>query len=199
MKYQGKSNVPLNEKGLDQARNTAYRLSSSFSPEVIFSSPMKRALVTAQIINDHNKKPISIEELDDLSEIDFGDWEGRTLHELKENDNDRYSRWRKDPLGVVPPGGESFEDICSRVSRSLSHILASQKTRILVVSHGGIIRVAAKILLGIDPSLIWKLRLDNCSISIFDIWNDTSTLVTWNDHIHNEIPPSLVASIPLSV
>jgi alpha-ribazole phosphatase/probable phosphoglycerate mutase len=199
MRYQGKSDIPLNEEGLLQARKTSRRISQWFSPEVIYSSPLKRALVTAETINTAFEKPVDLRVVDDLAEMNFGRWEGMAFRELRKEEAELYMNWRHDPVGVTPPGGEPFEQIYERVSRVLEEIQATGMTRILVVSHGGILRACVMKLLGLDSSVIWKLRLDNCAISIVDMLNYTAALVSWNDHIHVNLPVEFAGNIPLPV
>jgi alpha-ribazole phosphatase/probable phosphoglycerate mutase len=199
MRYQGKSDIPLNEEGLLQAQKTSRRISQWFSPEVVYSSPLKRALVTAEIINTAFEEPVDLRVVDDLAEMNFGRWEGMAFRELRKEEAELYMNWRHDPVRVTPPGGEPFEHICERVSRVLEEIQATGMTRILVVSHGGILRACIMKLLSLDSSVIWKLRLDNCAISIVDILNYTAALVSWNDHIHVNLPVELAGNIPLPV
>ncbi len=199
MRYQGKSDIPLNEEGLLQAQKTSRRISQWFSPEVVYSSPLKRALVTAETINNAFEEPVDLRVFDELAEMDFGRWEGRSFRELRKEEAELYMNWRHDPVRVTPPGGEPFEHICERVSRVLEEIQATGMTRILVVSHGGILRACIMKLLSLDSSVIWKLRLDNCAISIVDMLNYTAALVSWNDHIHVNLPLELAGNIPLPV
>ena len=198
LRYQGKSDIPLNSEGTQEAEKTAIRL-SSYLPDVVYTSPLKRALQTTRIICEHSYEDPVLRIRPELSEIGFGDWEGRSIRDLESEASDMYIRWRADPTSVIPPGGEAFEEIKARVQLFISEIFAEDTSNILVVSHGGIIRTALVSLIGMDPSMLWSLRLNNCAISIVDSWSHVNTLVLWNDHNHiflreEEIP---FLSLPL--
>ena len=154
-RYQGKTDVPLNELGRLQAARLAARL-SSWGPERFFTSPLSRALETAEIVRAGllmEEKPV-LAVLGDLAEIDFGDWEGQTIPEIEENYGKLYRDWREDPSRIIPPGGESFPKVLMRVGRAFKEILAGPAERILVVGHGGIMRAALVCLLSISSSLV---------------------------------------------
>lgn len=91
-----------------------------------------------------------------LRELDFGDWEGKTYEDMKENS--AYRRWIDDPEEVTPPGGEGWVSFCSRIEAFLAELSQDMKellpvqeasaTRgfdadVLVVTHGGVIRQIA--------------------------------------------------------
>lgn len=194
--YQGKSDIPLNPEGEHEARKVAIRL-SGYSPEIVYTSPLKRALQTARIICDALPETPQVEVHAELSEIGFGEWEGRSIKDLESESSDLYLKWRSDPTAVVPPDGETFEDISRRVDLSLQRILSTDFTKILVVSHGGIIRTALASLIGMNPAILWSLRLNNCAISVIDIWSHVNTLVLWNDHTHLFLQESDIPILPL--
>jgi alpha-ribazole phosphatase/probable phosphoglycerate mutase len=184
-RYQGKTDVPLNEIGRLQAARLAARL-SSWEPERLFTTPLCRARETAEIVRRRlrmDEKPgLSI--LDDLAEIDFGDWEGHTIPEIEGKYAMLYGRWREDPSQVTPPNGESLPQILERVGRALETILEGDAERILVVGHGGIMRACLVRLLGVPYSLAWRMRMDNCGIVGIDFWKGRSMLAFTNDFLH---------------
>lgn len=196
LRYQGKSDIPLNREGEQEARKAAIRL-SGYSPDIVYTSPLKRALQTAHIICDAFPESPPLEIHGELSEIGFGDWEGKSIRDLESESSDLYLKWRADPTSVAPPGGESFQDISKRVDISFQRILSTDLKKVLVVSHGGIIRTALTSLIGMNPSILWSLRLDNCAISVVDIWSHVNTLVLWNDHNHLFLDETEISVLPL--
>ncbi len=188
-RYQGKTDVPLNETGRLQAARLAARL-SFWGPEKMFTSPLSRAGETAKIIRDRlqegEKPPLFV--LPELAEIDFGDWEGLTIPEIERTHGPLFSQWREDPSRVVPPGGESFAQVLDRVEKSLERILAGPEERILVVGHGGIMRAILVQLLGVPASLVWRMRMDNCSLLGIDLWKEKAMLAFANDFLHLLVP-----------
>lgn len=184
-RYQGKTDVPLNLEGKRQAARLAARI-CAWEPEALFTTPLARAHETAEIVREgllmREKPPLTV--LDDLSEIDFGDWEGKTFQEIEAAYGEQYRAWRQDPSRVTPPGGETFPEILERVGRAYEKILAFPGERILVIGHGGITRAALVWLLGVPSSLVWRMRMDNCSLLAVDFWKDRPMLAFANDSIH---------------
>lgn len=184
-RYQGKTDVQLNDPGRLQAGRLAARL-SSWEPDLFFTSPLSRARETAEIVREGlqmEERP-ALTVLGDLAEIDFGDWEGKTIPEIEASYGKLYRDWREDPSRVTPPGGESFPQVLERVSRAFERILEGPAGRILVVGHGGIMRAALVTLLGVSSSLVWRMRMDNCSMLGIDFWKDRAMLAFSNDAVH---------------
>ncbi len=199
MRYQGKTDVPLNSRGRQQAARLAARL-ASWDPEAFFTTPLSRAVETAGIVHEAllmEEKP-ELEIIRDLSEIDFGDWEGLTIPEIEEAYPEIYREWREDPSRVVPPGGESFPQVLARVGRAFGTVLSGSWERALVVGHGGVMRAALVGLLGVPPSLVWRMRMDNCSILGIDFWGERAMLAFFNDSVHLHVESEKEAGrIPL--
>jgi alpha-ribazole phosphatase/probable phosphoglycerate mutase len=186
MKYQGSTDVALNDAGLEQARKLGVRLSKVI-PTRVFSSPLSRAYRTAEIIMERSEGNVPIETCADLREVSFGWWEGRSPAELKEMDADTLARWRAAPFSVVPREGESIEAIVERSSRMARRIVESGNAGdvTFVVAHGGILRSLAAVLMRIeDLNALWRFRLDNCSVTIVDIWGRRPSLYLLNDTQH---------------
>lgn len=126
-RLQGTSDIPLNETGLAQARAAAEAISSQW--DVIVSSPLDRAVKTAQIVAErHALGELQIEPL--LLERSFGEAEGML-----------YTEWREKFSDSKVPGGESIEELEARCHRLLAHLAAKYRgKRVLTVSHGALIR-----------------------------------------------------------
>lgn len=126
-RLQGTSDIPLNETGLAQARAAAEAISSQW--DVIVSSPLDRAVKTAQIVAErHALGELQIEPL--LLERSFGEAEGML-----------YTEWREKFSDSKVPGGESIEELEARCHRLLAHLASKYRgKRVLTVSHGALIR-----------------------------------------------------------
>ncbi len=146
-KLQGLTDSPLTENGARQASELAGKLSGTRF-DVIFSSPLKRALDTAKIIAQEVKTDIQIEE--NLKEICYGDWEGRKKSDLKSNElwqertSDKYNF--RHPGEYAGSPGESYADIYERVSTFFEGLLDGQYDRVIVVTHLGVLRNLKKYL-----------------------------------------------------
>jgi alpha-ribazole phosphatase len=105
----------------------------------------------------------------DLAEQNFGDWQSLTYEELSRSRNGDFHRFWHAPAHQVPPGGESFTTVAARVSRAIHRLLeAHPGTDIIGVTHGGTIRAALGLALGLDPEAALAVSIDNCSITRID-------------------------------
>lgn len=136
---QGSTDVPLNETGLAQAQRAGRGLAALFaqggSPfDVIVSSPLSRALVTAEFARDAIRgiggTALEILTDDDLREVSFGVREGQPM-------GDWYDPWIEE--GYTPQGGESFAALRARAVRAVNRALSAGK-RPLFVAHGALFR-----------------------------------------------------------
>jgi broad specificity phosphatase PhoE len=191
-RFQGHQDPSLAAEGREEAQLLAARLTASAAdrPARILSSPLSRALETAQVIlGALNDSLLEIEPDPRLMELGQGEWEGRTHAELRVEDAERYALWRAAPPHRQPPGGEPIADGIARVKGAIGEAIAlSELTNawpLCVVSHGGSLHLAAHILLEIALDRVWHMEMDNASISI--LARDDGApwqLVTWNDTSH---------------
>ena len=180
-RFQGKTNVQLTEEGKRQAHALAERL-SSWPPDIIYSSPLDRALYTAQAIAErHNMKPII---LDELQEIDFASWEGQSINGLEREQHEIFSRWRADPFFNPPEGAETWNELSERLTRAVQKMLAGGHKRIVAVSHGGIMRALYAVFTGLNPHKTWNMDVSNCSISGIEMRFGRPCLAFANDDLH---------------
>src|SRR6185369_11412738 len=100
---QGWNDSALSERGLQQVLALGVRV-ARLQPDAIFSSPLERAMSTAQAIADATGLPIVA--LDDLREMNYGRWEGQSFLDVRRNDAESARRWIEDPDAPCP-GGES--------------------------------------------------------------------------------------------
>jgi alpha-ribazole phosphatase/probable phosphoglycerate mutase len=194
-RYQGRSDIPLNETGREQARRLARRI-AAWKPEVIVASPLDRALTTARLLQEACGDNVTLLVRDGLAEIHFGEWEGLSVFEVRELYGSLYRQWRDDPVGVVPPGGEPFEDVLRRVGDVMHEFLESPFSRICFVCHGGSIRAAVTALLELPSSFAWRMRLDNCGLVGLDVWGDHVMLGFLNDALHVRTGDEILLPIP---
>ncbi|MDR1481856.1 MAG: histidine phosphatase family protein [Synergistaceae bacterium] len=201
-RYQGSSDVELSGAGREQARMLGIRLGTTVPARVV-SSPLSRAYETARIIMEHNAEGVEIEKDPDLREISFGIWEGHTPSEVKELDYDKLIRWRAAPFSVTPNGGETMEELTIRASRAARGLTepGMPGEAIFVVAHGGILRALLAILMKFDDmNITWRMRMDNCSITAVDIWENRTSLYILNDSHHCRMPgDELAAALSFSL
>lgn len=141
-KIQGKTDIPLNEKGVQQAKDLAKRLSKSqkngeFHVVKAYTSPQLRAAKTAQIVAD--ELGISCIALDDLREMDLGEWEGSNWDIIEATYGDTYHYWNEHRRYTHTPGGENYDEVLARTLVALEEILSRETENVLVVSHSAIL------------------------------------------------------------
>lgn len=167
-RIQGHSDVPLSDLGRRQAGAVSEALRRE-AIEVIYSSPLRRALETAEPIARALKIPLRIEPR--LIEIDVGVFQDRTAEELRVEKPEALARWRSGDPDYSIPGGESRRAVARRGEEAFRAIHQSGFGRVLITAHGGVIVATVKSLLGIpleDP----PYALENASITRLE-WDES--------------------------
>ncbi len=135
-KYIGHTDVELSEDGVKQIEQMKKDYDYP-AVDAVFTSPLKRCTKTANLVYP-DKEAIVI---NDLIEYNFGEYEGRTAEELKENE--LFSRWLSGEQGVEPPFGESNEAFANRVAncfiKIVDGLLKTGTTKAAIFTHGGVI------------------------------------------------------------
>jgi probable phosphoglycerate mutase len=153
-RYQGQTDVPLNDKGRSQAARNgrALRERIDASADVDFvASPLLRAAETMSILRrEMGLEPGAFRTDDRLIEIHFGHWEGRIWDVLDTEDPEHFLARKADPFHWRPIGGESYCDLQKRVATWLTGL--QQNT--VAVTHGGVSRVARGALFGLNTDLV---------------------------------------------
>ena len=178
-RFQGGTDVELSALGRRQAEALG-RAVRSRRLAAAYVSPMQRAFETATIALEGTRVPLV--PIDELRELSLGEWEGCTVDEVSAREGDPYRRWVRAPLDCPPPGGEALPEVCDRVLRAIDRIAAAHPNGddVLVVAHGGVISVYACHLLGCSFNTLWRLRVDNCSLTTVE----PPRIVTLNDTSH---------------
>lgn len=134
----------------------------------IFSSPMQRAVRTAQAIGV--QKGLSVQLDDRLKEFDTGILEGRNAEYLKKNDPDFLRKWRIAPADLVWPEGESLRMSGQRIAGILREKTVDfEGQNVVFVSHGLAIKAGLCVLTGLDPARFRGMAIDPASYSIVEI------------------------------
>lgn len=176
---QGWNDSELSDAGRAQVERLAERI-AAMHPTALYSSPLGRALSTAEAIARATGLPIVT--LDDLREMSYGGWEGKSFLDVRREDEAIYQRWIADPECACP-GGESHGDVRRRMERAFAAIDA---LKAVIVTHGTAIRVAATALLDLPAMASRHLAQDNAALNRF-VWRlDRWVLKSWNDSTHCE-------------
>jgi len=182
-RYQGSSDIPLNRRGILQARAVAKVLKEE-KPTVIYSSQLLRTHQTAHEIAKTCRKEITVDKR--LNELCFGDWEGHQHVRIHQKFPKASIAWYEAKWNSCPPGGESLKSLDRRISSfltDLSRHYSKDSTHVLV-SHGGPIRMFLVRILNIAPTVFWTIRIDPASISTIHLTVNHKELVLLNSQAH---------------
>jgi ribonuclease H / adenosylcobalamin/alpha-ribazole phosphatase len=174
------ADLPLSPAGeADAARLAAAvrRLGTAGTPvpglgpvDAVVASPLLRAQGTAKAVAEHLGLDVLTD--DGWSEVAFGAWDGLTYAEIARRDPGRLSAWYGDP-GVSPPGGESYDTLAVCVASARDHLVRSRPGgSVLVVTHGGPVRIVVRQALDAGPATLWRLRVTPCALTAVRYWAD---------------------------
>ncbi|MFH1904641.1 MAG: alpha-ribazole phosphatase [bacterium] len=184
LKYFGITDVELNEEGINQAGLASKRLEKENICR-IYSSSLKRAFKTAEIIAKPHR--ISVELKEDLREINFGNWEGLGFQEIQKSFPQEFSEWQNNIMGFTMPQGESILELKRRVETAFNEILNSaRENNVVIVTHGGPIRIILSKILSLNAleTVFWKIKQDNAALNIIENTDNTQIISLINDTSH---------------
>jgi broad specificity phosphatase PhoE len=166
----GRMAVGLNDQGSRQAKELIARLEHR-PPQVIYCSPMRRTQETAAPLAQALGMTVVTD--DELAEIDFGDWTGRSFEELDRDDHERWRVWCERKSEAAAPGGEQFVDVQRRIMTRLEHLRRLHPTEtVLLFSHGDVIKSALAGYLGLPLDHVERFEIAPASVSIVETGTD---------------------------
>jgi len=171
------SGVHLNQTGIEQVDQLAMYF-SKLKIKAIYSSPLERTLETAQPIASIHKLPIDIR--NGLNEVDFGDWQGKTLKSLR-----RRKLWKivqDSPSLARFPGGESFAEAQLRIVNEVGSICDKHRAKDLIVcvSHSDMIKLLVAYYIGLPIDYFQRLVISPGSVTAIYLADRGGKLVTLN-------------------
>jgi broad specificity phosphatase PhoE len=182
-RFQGQYDIPLNNTGRQQAMALAGVLKNR-KIEQIFTSPKKRAVETAEIINRELKKELEI--IDDLREISHGIYDGMTLDEVYSKHSSDIKKWREDRINIAPPEGESIKQCADRVIPVYDSIVENSGDKpILIISHMVVTKSILIHCLNVPMNTFWRFDQGSTALNrvryakngpVVDLLNYTSHL-----------------------
>lgn len=180
----GRLDVGLSPRGLESAERLAESL-GNVALDVVYVSPRLRAVQTAAALGG------TLEVDQRLRELDFGRLEGRTYDEIECEQPELFRRWMETPTQVRFPGGESYADLRERVASAVDDVVAANRERtVALVSHGGVIRAALALALGLPDERAFSLDVGYARVSVVD-WFGTSPVVRLVNGVSADLPAEL--------
>jgi broad specificity phosphatase PhoE len=181
--FRGTIDIPHDEVGEKEALLAGEWLQNE-TIQAAYASPLSRAMDTARAIAQHHGVPVH--ELPGLIDINYGDWQGVPLTEVKVKYADLYQQWEAAPQTVRFPNGETLDEVRTRALAAVDEVMALHPGKtILLAAHRAVNKVLIAAFLGLDNSHFWRIGQDTTAINRFakvgDIWhiqlvNDTCHL-----------------------
>ena len=174
LRFQGQTDIPLNQKGIEQAEKAA-DFFRDIPLQAIYTSSLIRAKTTAEIIA--GVKGMDVQETDALREMSFGIWENMNTKDIQKKYAKEWKDFFSSPARITIPQGENMLDVQKRAYPTVQEILDKYpEGDVAFVAHGGIIRVLICTMLGLDLNRAWHLHVGNASITCFYYWGRSYTL-----------------------
>ena len=183
-RFQGHSDIALDETGQDQARNAA-RYLAAMEPSAIYSSDLVRAMETASFLAGLTGLPVLPEK--DLRERGGGSWEGLTDAEIRAGYPAEYATWN-------PPDGEPVAVVADRAAAAFARIAdgLSDRSLAVLVSHGAAINLGISRLLGLPERTRVIGPLGNCAWSVLGRRTGSWRLLEHNVGVLPDVAPEPV-------
>jgi alpha-ribazole phosphatase len=176
-RFVGQIDVPLSEKGRQQAKLWHQRLKEDeFS--MIWCSNLQRTRETAAIVcpgERHNMRFMT-----DLREINMGSWDGVPMAQIRKECNELWRARGEDISGFRPPGGESFTDLQQRIVPVVENIVGQAEEKVLLITHAGVIRVLLCHVLQMPLANLFRINLSYGVLTIIEYKNDLPRVMAVN-------------------
>lgn len=171
----GRSDPELTERGRRQSEALGRTLAGE-APRAVVASPLARCRATARAIAGACGLEIEVD--DRLVEIDYGEWDGRSLRDIPP---DLSRRWRLD-ASFAPPGGESLASVAERVSGWCEE-WRDREQPVIAVSHVSPIKAAVAWALSADPVVAWRMFVDVASVTRIGLPDHGPVLLGFNERV----------------
>ena len=169
--FQGSTGHQLSRQGIGDAKLLSTHLRDK-EVDSFYSSPFEGAFKTASTLAAKHRRGVARSR--DLRDMDYGEWTGKTVEELKESDPELLIAWQFKPHEHRMPGGETLQEVQERVVRTLENILSVEKGNgVCVVTHPIPVKAAMCHFMNDDLSIIWLgPRQDSTALNVIDFQED---------------------------
>ncbi len=163
--FRGTADIPLDEQGRKEAACARDWLEAE-TFHAAYSSPLSRAVETAEIILEPHGVPVV--KNDGLTDLDYGDWQGKPNDEVTRLYPELVRQWKEAPHTVVFPNGEGLRAVRGRCLKTAEGVAAKHpEETVLLAAHRVVNKVLIAALLGLDDSHFWEIGQDTAALNEF--------------------------------
>lgn len=182
-RFRGRADLPLTAEGRRQAELVARRISLTWRPAAVYTSPLSRCRDTGAAI----ARPLRLTPaaLDELTDIDYGEWQGMSRAEVEARWPAEAGRWYRTPDRAAIPGGETLEQLRTRVVGAVKAVCARHPDdTVVLVGHDSVNRVILLNALDAPLAQYWRIRQHPCAINEIEFDADGFVIVSINQTDH---------------
>ena len=180
--FRGTADIPLNDTGREEAALAGEWLQKE-TIHAAYCSPLSRARDTAQAICQYHN--LQVTDLPGLADINYGEWQGLPLTEVKKVYADLYQQWERAPHTVRFPKGETLEEVKLRAWAAVEEVVQRHPDQVvLLAAHRAVNKVLIARFIGLDNSHFWRIGQDTTAINRFHLKGDTWHIMSVNDNCH---------------
>lgn len=182
-RFRGRADLPLTAQGRRQAEATALRISASWTPAAIYTSPLSRCRATAAAIAE--PFGLSPATLEDLIDVDYGEWQGLTPDDARKRWPNEIETWYRAPDWAAIPGGETLQAVLARAVSMLREVIGRHPgDTVVIVGHDSVNRVVLLHALQLPLARYWRLGQAPCAINEVDFSANGFTVLSMNETYH---------------
>lgn len=184
-RFRGRWDLELSPRGECEARATAARIAGRWQPTHLYTSPLRRARQTAQAIAQATDLTSVV--LDELSDLDYGAWQGLTYDETRAKWPVEMDCWLHAPHLALIPNGETLQDVAARATRTFANLARRHPDEtIVVVAHETVNRVLLLHVLELSLARFWGIPQATGAINVISADHTSAEVQTMNDVHHLE-------------
>jgi len=160
-KYRGHGiDDPLSDEGWTQMWDA---VGEAAPWQAVVTSPLRRCRAFAEALGARHGLPVTVDE--DLKEVGFGVWEGKTRAQVQTEDPEGYRAFYADPVRARPRGAEPLAGFLARTRAAWERLLERPEAHLLVVAHAGVIRALLTHALDAPPAALYRLQVDTAHLT----------------------------------
>jgi broad specificity phosphatase PhoE len=180
--FRGTVDIPLNDTGREEARLAGEWLKAE-TIHAAYTSPLSRSRETAEAIARHHG--LNVADLPGLGDLNYGDWQGLPLTEVKVKYADLYRQWETAPHTVRFPKGETLDEVRDRALAAVEEVVRRHPGQVVLLSaHRAVNKVLIAAFIGLDNSHFWRIGQDTTAINRFHRVGDVWEIILVNDTCH---------------